>query len=100
MLYGESVSRARTNNAFTFALTNWAVVGVCACVAAVIQDVEAPLAVLGATVVGYLAFVCPALLVLHKESRWKGGARMIAVWIMLPLAAFQAVAGILNTLLI
>ena len=99
-LYGEEASNHRMNNSKRFALTNYAVVAACAAVAAVVHDVQPPLALLGATVVGYLAFIAPALLVLrkdsHYESRW--GPRT-AAWVMLGLGGFQAIAGILSVLL-
>lgn len=90
-MYGEDSVESRMNNRRSFALTNYAVVAACAAVAATVHDVQAPLTLLGATVVGYLAFVAPALLIL-KEG---GGFRVIA-WVLLGIGAFQAVAGILS----
>jgi amino acid permease len=98
-LYGEDGAKAKMNDRKTFALTNYAVVAACAAVAAVVHDVQPPLALLGATVVGYLAFVAPALLVLRENSHWQRqrGARLTAKGMLL-LGVFQAIAGILSVL--
>jgi amino acid permease len=96
-LYGEDGVDEKMNNKKTFALTNYAVVAACAAVAAVVHDVQPPLALLGATVVGYLAFIAPAMLVLRQKSHWEGRwGPTAAAWGMLVLGGLQAIAGILS----
>jgi len=95
--YGENGANYRMNYRKVFVLTNYAVVAACAVIAAVVHDVRKLLALLGATIVGYLAFIAPALLVLRNGSHWETrvGAQSTA-WGMLILGGFQAIAGILS----
>ncbi|KAG7669305.1 hypothetical protein KSW81_007462 [Nannochloris sp. 'desiccata'] len=98
-LHGEDGANHRMNCRIIFTLTNYAVVAACAAIAAVVHDVQKPLALLGATVVGYLAFIAPALLALRKNSHWDSRrGPQTAAWGMLVLGGLQAIAGILSVL--
>ncbi|KAH7618692.1 hypothetical protein Ndes2526B_g05609 [Nannochloris sp. 'desiccata'] len=98
-LHGEDGANHRMNRRIIFTLTNYAVVAACAAIAAVVHDVQKPLALLGATVVGYLAFIAPALLALRKNSHWDSRrGPQTAAWGMLVLGGLQAIAGILSVL--
>lgn len=90
-LRGEERAAALMAHGRSFAITNYGVVAACAALAAATPDVQLPLALLGATVVGYLSFVGPALLVFKGGY---GGAGRRAAAAMLALGAFQFVVGV------
>jgi amino acid permease len=89
---GDQSSQDSQNSTARFAVTNYVVLAVSATIAAFLTDVKKPLALIGATAIGFLSYLAPAALVLFKRGGWGLWARVLA-WGMVLLSILYVIAG-------
>lgn len=91
----EQSSQTTQKSRTRFAVTNYVVLAISATIAAFLTDVRKPLALIGATAIGFLSFLAPAALVLCKQGGWGLFARVVA-WVMLLLSILYVIAGFIG----
>jgi amino acid permease len=93
VLYGEKASEQYMKRRLTYITFNFTAVSLAMAIATVVTDIHAPLAIIGATAIGWMAFFAPALLVLQQGNRWGRNWRWLA-WLMVFVGSTQGLFGI------